>query len=227
MTNRSAGKGGAGRIALPGTVLGVGLGRVRRRHPAAPDPAVAPHADQHRHRQHRGAVLPGRHRPGLQMNTLWDGLFHPFTWLAVLIGLGLLYSRVTALPRPGVEIAGAVGLDPRRMGGVQPGGGRHRPPPAGHPPRPERPAPDLVGPRVPASRRAAGRRRVAAAARGGPVDLCHASGRARARRGHDRPGARGATGTAPASARRRCALVVAGRCRRRVPVGVAARAPPS
>lgn len=33
--------------------------------------------------------------PGLQMNTVWDGLFHTFTWLAVLIGLGLLYSRVT------------------------------------------------------------------------------------------------------------------------------------
>lgn len=32
--------------------------------------------------------------PGLQMNTLWDGLFHVFTWLAVLMGLGLLYSRV-------------------------------------------------------------------------------------------------------------------------------------
>lgn len=32
--------------------------------------------------------------PGLEMNTLWDGLFHVFTWLAVLIGLALLYSRV-------------------------------------------------------------------------------------------------------------------------------------
>lgn len=32
---------------------------------------------------------------GLQMNTLWDGLFHVFTWLAVLIGLGLLYSRLS------------------------------------------------------------------------------------------------------------------------------------
>jgi len=32
--------------------------------------------------------------PGLQMNTLWDGLFHTFTWLAVLVGLALLYSRV-------------------------------------------------------------------------------------------------------------------------------------
>jgi uncharacterized membrane protein len=33
--------------------------------------------------------------PGLQMNTVWDGLFHTFTWLATLIGLGLLYARVT------------------------------------------------------------------------------------------------------------------------------------
>ncbi len=32
---------------------------------------------------------------GLQVNTLWDGLFHTVTWLAVLAGLGLLYSRVT------------------------------------------------------------------------------------------------------------------------------------
>lgn len=31
---------------------------------------------------------------GLRMNTLWDGLFHVFTWLCVLAGLGLLYSRV-------------------------------------------------------------------------------------------------------------------------------------
>lgn len=32
---------------------------------------------------------------GLEMNTVWDGLFHTFTWLAVLTGLALLYSRVT------------------------------------------------------------------------------------------------------------------------------------
>ena len=32
---------------------------------------------------------------GLEVNTLWDGLFHTFTWLAVLGGLWLLYSRVT------------------------------------------------------------------------------------------------------------------------------------
>ncbi|POX55138.1 DUF2243 domain-containing protein [Streptomyces sp. Ru71] len=32
---------------------------------------------------------------GLEMNTLWDGVFHTVCWLAVLIGLGVLYSRVT------------------------------------------------------------------------------------------------------------------------------------
>lgn len=36
--------------------------------------------------------------PGLEMNTVWDGLFHTVTWLAVLIGLGLLYSRITGSP---------------------------------------------------------------------------------------------------------------------------------
>lgn len=36
---------------------------------------------------------------GLQMNTVWDGLFHTFTWLAVLVGLALLYSRVTTARR--------------------------------------------------------------------------------------------------------------------------------
>ncbi|MFD0902524.1 DUF2243 domain-containing protein [Actinomadura sediminis] len=32
---------------------------------------------------------------GLEMNTVWDGLFHTVCWLAVLLGLALLYSRVT------------------------------------------------------------------------------------------------------------------------------------
>lgn len=31
---------------------------------------------------------------GLEMNTLWDGFFHTATWLAVLAGLGILYSRM-------------------------------------------------------------------------------------------------------------------------------------
>lgn len=33
--------------------------------------------------------------PGLEMNTLGDGIFHTVTWISVLVGLGILYSRVT------------------------------------------------------------------------------------------------------------------------------------
>jgi len=36
---------------------------------------------------------------GLEINTIWDGLFHTFTWLAVLIGIGILYNRVTTSRR--------------------------------------------------------------------------------------------------------------------------------
>lgn len=32
---------------------------------------------------------------GLEMNTVWDGIFHAVCWLAVLVGLAVLYSRVT------------------------------------------------------------------------------------------------------------------------------------
>jgi uncharacterized membrane protein len=37
--------------------------------------------------------------PGLRMNTLGDGFFHVVTWLAVLLGLYILYSRVTEARR--------------------------------------------------------------------------------------------------------------------------------
>ncbi|GJF26712.1 DUF2243 domain-containing protein [Streptomyces sp. HO565] len=32
---------------------------------------------------------------GLEMNTVWDGVFHAVCWISVLLGLALLYSRVT------------------------------------------------------------------------------------------------------------------------------------
>ncbi|MFC7469659.1 DUF2243 domain-containing protein [Actinomadura keratinilytica] len=32
---------------------------------------------------------------GLEMNTVWDGIFHTVCWLAVLSGLAVLYARVT------------------------------------------------------------------------------------------------------------------------------------
>ncbi|MET9256211.1 DUF2243 domain-containing protein [Streptomyces sp. NPDC003717] len=32
---------------------------------------------------------------GLEMNTVWDGVFHTVCWLSVLLGLAVLYNRVT------------------------------------------------------------------------------------------------------------------------------------
>jgi uncharacterized membrane protein len=42
------------------------------------------------------ATYPADTVAGLRMNTLWDGVFHTFTWLSILIGLSILYRRITA-----------------------------------------------------------------------------------------------------------------------------------
>jgi uncharacterized membrane protein len=86
----------AERIALPGSILGVGLG-------GFVDGILLHQLLQWHHMLSSTDTdnigirdYPVDTVPGLRMNTLWDGLFHTVTWLAVLIGLGLLYSRVTA-----------------------------------------------------------------------------------------------------------------------------------
>jgi uncharacterized membrane protein len=33
--------------------------------------------------------------PGLEMNTVWDGIFHALCWILVLAGIAVLYGRVT------------------------------------------------------------------------------------------------------------------------------------
>jgi uncharacterized membrane protein len=84
------------RIALPGIILGVGLGGFVD--------GILVHQILQWHHMLTSAdtanidvgSYPATTVHGLQMNTLWDGLFHTVTWLAVLIGLGLLYSRVTS-----------------------------------------------------------------------------------------------------------------------------------
>ncbi|MET8154752.1 DUF2243 domain-containing protein [Sphaerisporangium sp. NPDC005289] len=87
--------GGRRRLALPGVVLGVGLGgfvdgillhQVLQWHHML----SSTDTDNIGIRYYSPQTV-----PGLRMNTLWDGLFHVFTWVAVLAGLGLLYSRVT------------------------------------------------------------------------------------------------------------------------------------
>lgn len=87
--NKSAG------IALPGILLGVGLG-------GFVDGILLHQILQWHHMLSSAATAnidigdyPVTTVHGLQMNTLWDGIFHTITWLAVLIGLGVLYSRIT------------------------------------------------------------------------------------------------------------------------------------
>lgn len=84
------------RIALPATVLGVGLG-------GFVDGILLHQLLQWHHMLSStgsdNAGVPTYSPdtvPGLRMNTVWDGVFHSFTWLSVLVGLWLLYSRVTS-----------------------------------------------------------------------------------------------------------------------------------
>jgi uncharacterized membrane protein len=81
-------------LRLPGIVLGVGLG-------GFVDGIVLHQVLQWHHMltstdsDHIGLPFyPADTVPGLEVNTLWDGLFHGVAWLAVLVGLILLYSRV-------------------------------------------------------------------------------------------------------------------------------------
>ncbi|MFC6086077.1 DUF2243 domain-containing protein [Sphaerisporangium aureirubrum] len=82
-------------IALPGAVLGAGLG-------GFVDGILLHQILQWHHMLSSTDTdnigvhyYPSDTVAGLRMNTLWDGFFHAFTWLAVLIGLSLLYYRVT------------------------------------------------------------------------------------------------------------------------------------
>ncbi|MFX0594744.1 DUF2243 domain-containing protein [Melissospora conviva] len=82
-------------IRLPGIILGVGLG-------GFVDGIVLHQVLQWHHLlSSTGSdnvgitAYPVTTLDGLRMNTLWDGLFHVVTWVAVLTGLALLYSRVT------------------------------------------------------------------------------------------------------------------------------------
>jgi uncharacterized membrane protein len=82
-------------ITLPGIILGVGLG-------GFVDGILLHQILQWHHMLSSSGTAnidigayPVTTVHGLQMNTLWDGFFHTITWLAVLIGLGILYSRIS------------------------------------------------------------------------------------------------------------------------------------
>ncbi|MFD7921698.1 DUF2243 domain-containing protein [Streptomyces sp. NPDC059740] len=82
-------------LRLPGLVLGVGLG-------GFVDGILLHQLLQWHHmltstNQDRIGVkyYDPRTVSGLEMNTVWDGIFHAVCWLAVLTGLAVLYARVT------------------------------------------------------------------------------------------------------------------------------------
>ncbi|WP_324788458.1 DUF2243 domain-containing protein [Streptomyces sp. H51] len=84
-----------GSLRLPGIVLGVGLGgfvdgillhQILRWH----------HMLSSTDHDHIGVkYYDPESVSGLEMNTVWDGIFHAVCWIAVLVGLAVLYSRVT------------------------------------------------------------------------------------------------------------------------------------
>lgn len=90
-------------LALPGVVLGVGLGGFVD--------GIALHQVLQWHHMLSStdtdnigvAYYPPDTVHGLEMNTLWDGLFHTFTWLMVLSGIWLLYNRAAAVG-PGTRL---------------------------------------------------------------------------------------------------------------------------
>ncbi|MFI6519383.1 DUF2243 domain-containing protein [Spirillospora sp. NPDC050679] len=89
-----------GGIALPATILGVGMG-------GFVDGILLHQVLQWHHmlsstgHDHIGVrEYPVTTVPGLEMNTMWDGFFHVFTWLAVLTGLAMLYARMNRTGRP-------------------------------------------------------------------------------------------------------------------------------
>ncbi|MFF4287109.1 DUF2243 domain-containing protein [Streptomyces sp. NPDC001633] len=83
------------KLQLPGIVLGVGLG-------GFVDGILLHQLLQWHHmlsstnHDHIGVKYYDPHTvSGLEMNTVWDGIFHAVCWIAVLLGLALLYSRIT------------------------------------------------------------------------------------------------------------------------------------
>ncbi|GLX02180.1 DUF2243 domain-containing protein [Microtetraspora sp. NBRC 16547] len=95
MATRAAQSGTTRDIALPGVILGVGLGGFVD--------GIMLHQVLQWHHMLSGTdsdnigvrYYPTDTVPGLRMNTLWDGFFHVFTWTAVLVGLAMLYSRMS------------------------------------------------------------------------------------------------------------------------------------
>ena len=72
----------------PGILLGIGLG-------GFVDGIVLHQILQWHHMLTSEGSYPATTVAGLETNTLWDGLFHAATWVAVAVGLYVLWQRTT------------------------------------------------------------------------------------------------------------------------------------
>jgi uncharacterized membrane protein len=78
------------RLRLPGVLLGIGLG-------GFVDGIVLHQILQWHHMLTSEGSYPSTTVAGLETNTLWDGLFHAATWIAVAAGLWIFWRRTTDL----------------------------------------------------------------------------------------------------------------------------------
>jgi uncharacterized membrane protein len=76
------------RPRLPGVLLGIGLG-------GFVDGILLHQILQWHHMLTSEGSYPKTTVAGLETNTLWDGLFHAATWVAVLVGVWVLWRRAT------------------------------------------------------------------------------------------------------------------------------------
>ena len=80
---------------MPGIVLGIGLG-------GFVDGIVLHQILQWHHMLTSEGSYPATTVAGLETNTLWDGLFHASTWVAVVAGIVLLWRRSGAISGRGL-----------------------------------------------------------------------------------------------------------------------------
>jgi uncharacterized membrane protein len=85
-SSRPASRGSAG-LRLPGLLLGIGLG-------GFVDGIVLHQVLQWHHMLTSEGDHPATTVAGLEVNTLWDGVFHAASWVAVAVGLLVLWRRV-------------------------------------------------------------------------------------------------------------------------------------
>jgi uncharacterized membrane protein len=85
---RSAPEEAVAESRLPGILLGIGLG-------GFVDGIVLHQILQWHHMLTSEGSYPATTVAGLETNTLWDGLFHAATWVAVAAGLWMLWRRTT------------------------------------------------------------------------------------------------------------------------------------